>query len=199
MIDRLQPAVAIAALFCIWAIPGPAAGQEEAGESGSLGEASAVKVAYIDSEQLLAEAPGRRIADRIFTQETRLWRSRADSLRQIGEVLAKTLEDGGVRLPPAERQGLTDRLAEAEAEYAELMEETFGPGGRADQLEAELMAPILEMVNQAVREIREEEGYVVILDLKSGVILAADEDLDITGRILRRLREMPAPEIGGRR
>ena len=73
--------------------------------------------------------------------------------------------------------------------------------GRQQQLEQqastrqnELMAPIMESVRKVLEDIRVEDGYAMILSSEPGSspILAADKNLDITERVVARLRTLAA-------
>ena len=56
------------------------------------------------------------------------------------------------------------------------------------------MAPITDLVKKVLDDIRVEDGYAMILDNAPGasVIVSADKNLDITDRVVSRLRATPA-------
>ena len=64
----------------------------------------------------------------------------------------------------------------------------------ATRRQNELMAPIMEQVRKVLEDIRAEDGYSVILSSEPGSspILAADKNLDITDRVVARLRTIAA-------
>ena len=59
--------------------------------------------------------------------------------------------------------------------------------------ERELMRPLMERIKKTIDTIRAEEGYAMIFDAGSnaGVVVAADKSLDITDRVLARLKTTP--------
>jgi len=61
----------------------------------------------------------------------------------------------------------------------------------------EVMAPITDQVKKVIDDIRVEEGYAIILDNAPGAgnIVAADKNLDITDRVVSRLRATPASAV----
>jgi outer membrane protein len=62
--------------------------------------------------------------------------------------------------------------------------------------QAELVKPIMQRVQTVIEAIRSEDGYSVILDVgaQSSVVVAADKRLDLTDRVLARLKsQAPAP------
>jgi outer membrane protein len=65
---------------------------------------------------------------------------------------------------------------------------------QATQRQNELMAPIMESVRRVLEDIRAEDGYAMIFSSEPGAspILAADKNLDITERVVARLKTIAA-------
>jgi Skp family chaperone for outer membrane proteins len=59
---------------------------------------------------------------------------------------------------------------------------------QAEQRQQEIVQPVMERINQAIEELRVEGEYTLILDIASGAILAADQGLDLTQELIRRLQ-----------
>lgn len=51
----------------------------------------------------------------------------------------------------------------------------------------ELLKPILDRVNEVIKEISKTDGYTLVFDLSSGAILFADENSDITKKVMEKL------------
>ena len=70
---------------------------------------------------------------------------------------------------------------------------------RMQTRQADLVRPIMEQVQKVIETIRAEDGYSMILDVGSqaSVVVAADKKLDLTDRILARLKTMPPPTTTG--
>jgi outer membrane protein len=66
--------------------------------------------------------------------------------------------------------------------------------------EAELVRPIMEQINKVIDELRAEEGYSMIFDAENqaGVVVAADKNLDLTEKVLARLRAAGPPTSASR-
>jgi Skp family chaperone for outer membrane proteins len=61
--------------------------------------------------------------------------------------------------------------------------------------QAQLVKPIMERVQSVIETIRTEEGYSMIFDVGSqvSVVVAADKKLDLTDRVLARLKSQGPP------
>jgi outer membrane protein len=66
---------------------------------------------------------------------------------------------------------------------------------QAEQRQAELMQPIMDNVRKALDDFRGEGGYAFIFDIANApFIVAADRNLDVTDRVIAKLRTMGAPK-----
>jgi len=61
----------------------------------------------------------------------------------------------------------------------------------------ELMAPILDQIKLVLEDVRVEGNYTFLFDVANASgIVAADKNLDISDRVIAKLRTMPAPKAG---
>ena len=62
--------------------------------------------------------------------------------------------------------------------------------------QAELIRPIMENLQKVIELVRAEDNYAMIFDVASqtSVIVAADKNLDITQKVLARVKAAPAPK-----
>ena len=147
-----------------------------------------LKLAYVDSDTLVRLAPGYDEAASAFDQVTNAWR---DSLEQKRTQLQSLFEDykrqEAVLSPElkAERQ---EAMLQLEQETQRYFQTKFGPQGEAAVKQAELMQPIIERVNVAIDQVRQDGGYSLIFDLNDGALVAGDPALNITEQVVQRLR-----------
>lgn len=160
-------------------------------------QAQAVKIGYINSAQLLAQAPGRAEAEAQFDREVVAYRAQLQRMNDSLNTLAAAFDKDAAALDSATRQRRGKAVREKETEYqarARSLDSTM------QTRQAELVRPIMERVQTVIEAIRAEDGYSVIFDVGSqaSVVVAADKKLDITDRVLARLKTMPAgaPTVG---
>ena len=151
-------------------------------------QTTTLKLAYVDSDTLVRLAPGYDEAASAFDQVTDAWR---DSLEQKRTQLQSLFEDykrqEAVLSPElkAERQ---EAMLQLEQETQRYFQTKFGPQGEAAVKQAELMQPIIERVNVAIDQVRQDGGYSLIFDLNDGALVAGDPALNITEQVVQRLR-----------
>lgn len=149
------------------------------------------RIAYVNPQALFENAPGRVQAESTFSKETAGFRA---ELTKMSDALTQMV--GAYQRDEAK---LTATQKESRQRAIAAKEDTLR--GRQQQLEqqaaqrqSELMAPIMEAVRKVLEDIRAEDGYAMILSSEPGSspILAADKNLDITERVVARLRTLSA-------
>ncbi len=164
---------ASAALLLVVAVSGSAAAQQ--------------KFAYIQSSILLDQAPGRSAAESLFTRESAPVQ---DQIRRMSDSLQAMVAAFEKRAP-------TLTAAQRDAQGKELQAKQAGYEARARDLEAkqnqrqsELVQPILDRIKLAIEDVRVEGGYSFIFnsDGQGSPIVALDKNLNVTDRVLARLR-----------
>ena len=98
------------------------------------------------------------------------------------------------------------RGKEIQAREAEYQRRTRDLEQKAQSRQQELVQPILDRVKASIEDVRVEGGYSFIFNMDQGSpILAADKNLDLTDRVLMKLRSqgprpassVPAPAPAG--
>ncbi|MGH7549382.1 MAG: OmpH family outer membrane protein [Gemmatimonadota bacterium] len=157
---------------------------------------SDLRVAYVDSEAIIKEAPGYTEANEEFNQVAGLWRDSLETKRAQLQGLFEEYQKQEVILSPESKAERQQEILQLENEIQQYFQSKFGPEGEAGQRQAELMQPIIERVNNAIDETRREGGYSLIFDLNDGALVAGDPSLNITDEVIQRLQASgaaPAP------
>ncbi|HET7584608.1 MAG TPA: OmpH family outer membrane protein [Gemmatimonadaceae bacterium] len=151
----------------------------------------APKFAYVNSQAILAQAPGRAEAEAQFNKEMDGYRQELKRMQDSLNAMLQSYSQNEATLTPAQKQTQQDAIRSKQGEYqqrAQALEE------KASQREAELMRPIMDQVQKVIEGIRTEDGYTMIFDASSGgPIVAADKNLDITQKVIARLQTTGKP------
>lgn len=90
-----------------------------------------------------------------------------------------------------EKQNELDKLQQDYQTYAAQAQQSLAAKER------DLMNPVFSKVQTAIEEVRKEKGYAMILNMRTstsdGIVLAAEEDLNITEAVFAKLG-VPMPE-----
>ena len=152
----------------------------------ALASAQGQKFAYVNSAAILQSAPGRTEAEAQFEKDMTSMRAAvqklSDSLNTLQEAYAKE----EVSLSPAAKEARLKTLREKQADYQERVQKMQD---QAQAREAELMQPIMDNVRKVLDDLRAEGGFAFIFDVAAGsLIVSADKNLDITDRVVSKLR-----------
>ncbi len=156
--------------------------------------AGVLKVAYLNSNQVLEGAPGRAEALAMFEKETAPVQVQIRRMSDSLQAIITEYQKAAPQLTPAQRTAKEASIAQKQQEFQQRAQELQQ---RAQARQEELMAPIMEQVNKVIQDVRAEDGYAFIFDSGAQVpfIVSADKNLDITTRVIDRLRSIGAPKL----
>ena len=144
------------------------------------------KLAYIRSSVLLEQAPGRAEAEAQFDKDATGYR---EQIKRMGDSLNAMVADFEKRQASLTAAARETRGREIQGKEAEYQRRTRELEQRAQQRQGELVQPILDRVKQAIEELRIEGGYSFVFNADQGSgLVAMDKNLDITDRVLTKLR-----------
>jgi outer membrane protein len=156
--------------------------------------AVALKVAYLNSSQVLEGAPGRAEALAQFEKETLPVRTQMQRMSDSLQAIIAEYQKAAPQLTPAQRAQREASIGARQQEYQQRAQEMQQSAQARQEV---LMAPIMEQVNKVIQDVRAEDGYAFIFDSGAQVpfIVSADKNLDITSRIIDRLKALGPPKL----
>lgn len=166
--------------------------------TGTSGAAAQQKLAYINSQTLLQQAPGRAEAEAQFQRELQTYQTEVKRMGDSMKVMVDGYEKEQLLMSPAAKEAKQRELAAKEQEY---QQRTAELERKAAAREDELTRPILDNIRRAIEAVRAEDGYAFIFDVASnGAVVAVDKNLEVTNDVLAKLRSTastPPPAAGG--
>jgi len=158
-------------------------------------EAQTLKIGYINSQEILASAPGAREAQAAFERDMQGFNAEAQQLQDELQRMQQQLQQQELTLSPEAKRNRQQQIAQKAQEAQDKMAEL---DQKASGRRAELVQPIMDKITAVIEAMREEGNYALILDVAAGSIISADPSLDLTQEVLRRL-QAAAPAPGGAR
>ena len=150
-------------------------------------QAAPLRLAYINSQVILANTPGRAEAESLFAREMVGFRAEAQRLQQQLDSTVAEYNRTGLVLSPTARQA---REAEIRTLQQRAQQRAQDLDQQAQQREAQLTAPIMQRVNAVIEGIRAEVNIAMIFDAagQGAVLVTADRSLDISPLVIQRLQ-----------
>ncbi|MGI8843511.1 MAG: OmpH family outer membrane protein [Gemmatimonadaceae bacterium] len=154
--------------------------------TGTSSAAAQQKFAYVNSQTLLQQAPGRAEAEAQFQRELQTYQVEVKRMGDSMKVMVEGYEKEQLLMSPAAKEAKQRELAGKEQEY---QQRTAELERKAAAREDELTRPILESIRRAIEAVRAEDGYAFIFDVASnGAVVAVDKNLEVTNDVLAKLR-----------
>ncbi len=149
-------------------------------------QGTAPKIVYVNSQKIIAQAPGRADAEAQFQKEMDQYKAQ---VQHMGDTLQSQIADyqkNQATMTAAAKTAKEKDLTAKRQAYQQRVQELEQT---AQQRESELVRPIMEQINRIIEQIRSENHYTFILDAGSqaGVVVAADSSLDITDQVIKKL------------
>ena len=165
------------------------------------------KFAYINSQMVLQQAPGRTEAEARLQKEMEPFSKRMKVMQDSLQAMMAAYQKDAATLTPAvqaQRQEAYAKKQTAFAQEADQLEQ------KAAQVRETHSRPLMELFNRVLNEIRAEDGYAFVFDVgnpDAQIIVAADKNLDISEKVIARMRTSaaarpaatrPAPTTGAK-
>jgi outer membrane protein len=177
--------VAAAAVSPLGAQQKPAA--KPAPSTAAPAPSGATKLAFVNARRILQSTPGWTTAEQTFTKESEGYRAELTKLQATLDSMASEYEQQSVVLSPTQRQAKRNELEQKRTALEQRAQELQQ---KAQQRETELLAPLQQKVNTVIESVRAEGNYAFIFDVSAqgGNIVAADRSLDLTDRVIEKLK-----------
>ncbi|MDX1495145.1 MAG: OmpH family outer membrane protein [Longimicrobiales bacterium] len=148
-------------------------------------EAQTLKIGYINSQEILMNAPGAEEAQQQFDQEMAGYQQEISQLETELQNMETALQQQQLTLSP---EAKANREQQLQAKFQEYQQRSAQLQEMANQRRAALIQPVMDEITQVIENLREEGAYSLILDAAAGSIVSADPSLDLTQEVITRLQ-----------
>lgn len=147
------------------------------------------KLAFVNSQVIVERAPGAIAAQAALKKEGDELQARVKTWQDSLQSMVDAYEKVKATLAPATRTTREKAIQDKQADYAKRAEEL---DTQMQVRQQELSQPVMAQIRETLEEVRVEGGYTAILDVAaSGVVVAMDKNLDLTEKVIARLKPIP--------
>ena len=150
----------------------------------------------MDSNQIIEATPGVAEAKATYEKQTEEWKTALETQRTELAALYEEYNKQSAILSPEKKTEKQQAILAKERAIQEFFQQKFGPQGEANVRERELLKPIYDRINKAIEEVRAAESYSLIFDLQAGALAAGDPALDVTQKVIERLKTQSTAATG---
>ncbi len=152
------------------------------------GPTSPVKIGYVNARLVLQGMPGYSQAESLFVAERDAAQNELDRLRAGFDSSVTAFEGQQSILSPSSRAAKRQELAQRQKALEDRAQQLSDQVSRKEQ---ELLNPMQQRLTAVIDGLRAEGNFAIIFDvgLLAGAVISADPSLDITQRVVERLRQ----------
>jgi outer membrane protein len=149
------------------------------------------KLGYINSQMVLQQAPGRAALEAQLKKQMEPMEKRMTVMQDSMEAMLTAYQKEQPALTPAVRTQREEALAKKQTAFRA---EAESISQKAAEARETISRPLMEMFNRVLNEVRAEDGYAFIFDVgqEAQLIVAADKNLDVTEKVIARMRTAAA-------
>ena len=157
----------------------------------------APRLAYVDVAQVMEQVPGRAEATQQFEREATGIRAELQRMQDSLQAMVQSYQRTTASLTAAQR---TAREKELQGKQQEYQQRAQALQERGQAREQELANTFETLVRDAINDVRAADGYAMIFASgANSAMLAADRSLDVTDKVLARMRTIAASRPAGAR
>jgi outer membrane protein len=152
-----------------------------------------LKLAYINSQKILAEAPGRAVAESTYNKEVASARAQIQQMDDSLKSMVAAYEKAAPGLDSATRETRGATIRTTETAFSQRAQDL---NNQMQQRQAELARPLMEQVTKVLEDVRSAGGYTMIFDVgaQGSALVSADSTLDLTDTVLAKLKALGPPK-----
>jgi outer membrane protein len=151
-------------------------------------QVSAQKIGYINTEKILSVIPEYRNAQAQLENLGKQYSEKIESEYSKIETMYQTYQQQKGSLSAQARAQRENEIISREQTVKELQKTYFGQDGLMQKKSEELLNPLKERVDAAIKKIAENGNFMIIFDtsLMQGVAYAKESD-DLSGLVIKAL------------
>lgn len=155
-----------------------------------IGTLSAQKIAYINTEDILNEIPSYVSAQNQLNTLSDKYKAAIETELGKIESLYQVYQTSRGSMTAAQRKSAEDEIIAKERVVQEKQKIYFGEDGIMAKKAEELLGPVREQVDKAIRDVAQRGGYDLVIDLAAmpGVVYK-NNALDLSAAVLARYIE----------
>jgi Skp family chaperone for outer membrane proteins len=147
-----------------------------------------MRLAFISSRTILDSTPGYAAAESTFYREFQAMRDEVQKLQQQLDSAVQAFDQASIALSPAAKDAKRRELQTLQERMTQRSSQLDSNARARNQ---ELLGPFQARINTIIQGIRAEGNYAFIFDgdAQGAGIVAADPMLNLTARVISRLRQ----------
>ena len=146
-----------------------------------------MKIGYIDSNKILSTYAPAVDAQKKLEAEAAQWGQELQKMQDDFRSQQEALEQQSLLLSDAKKREKAEELQVLYTRIQQYQNEKWGDQGEFFKRRNQLMQPVIETIDTAIKALGDREGYDFIFDAVQGNLLHAKAEYDLTDKVLKEL------------
>ena len=146
---------------------------------------AALKVGYINTARVIQEAPGTDSAQATLQREMASFQTQIKTMEDSLQALMTDYQSRQLVMSAEAKTRAEQNIRDKQQQFQQRAEQLRQ---QAQLRQQQIMDPIMQRIDAVITEVRKAEGFGIVLDASSEVIVSADPALDLTEKVLARLK-----------
>ena len=148
-----------------------------------------LKIGYVDSDFIRKQLPDFQDIDKRMDTYVKEWNDEIAKMERTWKDKYDDYDRRKLLLSDQKRVELETELQSLEKKMIDLRQSKYGPAGEFQKKHEELLKPVLDKVQKAVKKVAQENNFDFIFDRSGDILfLYAKEDYDVTNLVLEKLK-----------
>lgn len=154
------------------------------------GTASAQRIAYINSQKIVATYKEAQEAQERLNKISQGWEEEGKIMQKQFQDLGEQLESQSLLLSEDRKREKQQELQTLYMKIQQFQSEKWGQNGELYRKQEEVMQPIFDKINAAIKKVAEEQNFDYVFDTVNGnIVYASPKQTDLTDLVLQDLEK----------
>ena len=156
--------------------------------AGAMASAQTTKIGVVNAEVILKELPEALNASKTIEESGLKIRDTLQMMQKEFESRIESYRKQEAMMTADGKRKEEEALNALRTRFLQYQEEKLGNTGEIARMREGLLQPIRAKVNEAIAAVAKEEKITLVLDKVAGLVLYNDDKMDITYKVLDRMK-----------
>jgi Skp family chaperone for outer membrane proteins len=156
--------------------------------AGAMASAQTTKIGVVNAEVILKELPEALAASKTIEESGLKIRDTLQMMQKEFESRIESYRKQEAMMTAEGKRKEEEALNALRTRFLQYQEEKLGNTGEIARMREGLLQPIRAKVNEAIAAVAKEEKITLVLDKVAGLVLYNDDKMDITYKVLDRMK-----------
>ncbi|NLP09556.1 OmpH family outer membrane protein [bacterium] len=150
----------------------------------------AQKMGYINSQKIIASYKEAQDTQERLNKINSTWEEEGKAMQKQFQEMGEQLESQSLLLSEERKREKQQELQSLYMKIQQFQAEKWGQGGEFYKKQEELMQPIFDKINQAIKKVAELQNFDYVFDTVAGnIVYASPRQVDLTEEVIKDLEK----------